>query len=357
MEPIALQNDIYIDPLTGLYNFFKFIECDFSKISKEKGSIIIFDMADFASINEKLGRRVGDLCLKNLADSIRFAISEINSAIPFRTNGDEFTLILPNVKYEHASILASIIESKYKELSLEKGYIKVKNHVLVLEYKNTINTIQDFYELLIRECNTKSDNKYKFSKENLFKNIIGGIINRLKDTLEYYNSAYTLALTDDISGLQNGRAVRLYLNKLVELCKTENDGFTILFIDGDNLKRYNKVSYCRGNEMIKDLSNIITSSIRKEDKVYRWLSGDEFLVILNESDSENSIKLAEAIRENVENGTASWVYPITVSIGIASYPKDSLKIEEVIDKAEKANYKAKTLGKNKVVRWADLVKV
>lgn len=355
MEPITLQKDIYIDPLTGLYNFFKFIESDFPKIAKEKGSIIIFDMADFASINEKLGRRAGDICLRNLADSIRFAISEINSALPFRTNGDEFTLILPNVKYEHAFILSSIIESKYKELTIENGCTKVKNHVLVLEYENTIKSIQEFYELLIRECNTKSDNKYKFSKENLFKNIIGGIIDRIKDTLEYYNSAYNLALTDDISGLQNGRAVRLYLNKLLEVCEAKGYGFTILFIDGDNLKRYNKISYCRGNEMIKDLSNIITSSIRKEDKVYRWLSGDEFLVILKECDREKSMELAEEIRVNVEYKTSKWVYPITVSIGMATYPVDSRKIEELIDKAEKANNKAKTLGKNKVVRWADLM--
>lgn len=355
MEPITLHNNIYSDPLTGLFNFFKFIEIDFSKISKEKGSIIIFDMADFASINENLGRVVGDICLKNLADSIRFAISEINSALPFRTNGDEFTLILPNVKYEHALILSSIIESKYRELTIDRGYTKVKIHVLVLEYKKTIKSIEDFYELLIRECNTKSDNKYKFSKENLFKNIIGGIINRIKDTLEYYNGAYNLALTDDVSGLQNGRAVRLYLDNLVEVCKTKDEGFTILFIDGDNLKRYNKISYCRGNEMIRDLSNIIRNSIRKEDKVYRWLSGDEFLVILKEIDRENSFKIAENIRENVENQTCNWVYPITVSIGMASYPKDSHKIEEVIDKAEKANNKAKTLGKNKVVKWVDLI--
>lgn len=355
MEPITLHNDIYIDPLTGLFNFFKFIENDFSRISKEKGSIIIFDMADFTSINENLGRVVGDIYLKNLADSIRFSISEINSALPFRTNGDEFTLILPNVKYEHALILASIIESKYKELTIDKGYTKVKIHVLVLGYEKTIKSIEEFYELLIRECNTKSDNKYKFSKDNLFKSIIGGIINRVKDTLEYYNSAYNLALTDDISGLQNGRAVRLYLENLIDICKNKSEGFTILFIDGDNLKRYNKISYCRGNEMIKDLSNIIINSVRKEDKVYRWLSGDEFLVILKESDSENSVKIAENIRENVENQTINWVYPITVSIGMASYPKDSYKIDEVIDKAEKANNKAKILGKNKVVRWVDLI--
>jgi diguanylate cyclase (GGDEF)-like protein len=136
--------------------------------------------------------------------------------------------------------------------------------------------------------------------------------------------------------------------------KSDKNGFSLLFIDGDDLKRYNKVSYETGNDMIKRLSGIIVETLRNEDKIFRWLSGDEFLIVLKETNEVKAIRIAERIRQAVEEQTKTWIYPVTISIGISSYPKDGCCITELIDKAEKANGFAKDAGKNRVFTWDNL---
>jgi diguanylate cyclase (GGDEF)-like protein len=191
----------------------------------------------------------------------------------------------------------------------------------------------------------------RFSEERLIENIVGNFTNRIQETLSLLNDAYSLALTDDISCLPNQRAAKMYLKSLIKDKEEMEKEFSILFIDGDNLKRYNTISYTKGNEMIKGLSSVIASSLRKKDKIFRWLTGDEFLVILDDVSSEDALRLADRIRSEVEDETKYWLYPITVSIGAASYPADGSNIEVILSKAEKSNIYAKNTGKNKVVKW------
>ncbi len=106
--------------------------------------------------------------------------------------------------------------------------------------------------------------------------------------LDSYLEAKGLALVDDISGLSNNRAGKIYLAGLIREYSQKSKGFCVMFIDCDNLKRYNQVSYESGNQMIRYLSQIMTNTIKDEDKVYRWLSGDEFIVIVNEIDKHDA---------------------------------------------------------------------
>jgi diguanylate cyclase (GGDEF)-like protein len=232
------------------------------------------------------------------------------------------------------------------------GFSNADIHTLVLVYSHKITSIDIFYKMLFN----KSLEEWKlgherFSEERLIESITGNFTNRIKETLSLLNDAYSLALTDDISCLPNQRAARLYLKNLIIEKEKVNRTFSVLFIDGDNLKRYNTLSYSRGNEMIKGLSGVITSSLRKNDKIFRWFTGDEFLVILDDVNSEDAEKLADRIRSSVEEMTKYWLYPITVSIGTASYPEDGSNIEVILNKAEQANIYAKNTGKNRVIRW------
>lgn len=77
--------------------------------------------------------------------------------------------------------------------------------------------------------------------------------------------------------------------------------------------------------MIEGLSKIISSSIRENDKVFRWLSGDEFLVILGDTELEEALNIAERVRYSVEQNTKDWKYPITISVGVANCPKMALQ--------------------------------
>jgi len=352
------EHSLYKDPITGRDNFFSFIQSDFKNIFGENGSVIIIDIAHFLNFNNKYGRSNGDLCLKCLSDSIYKALGDNKDAAVFRTHGDEFTIIFRDSAYSDTGNICDLIKEEYKIAQSSMGFNDVKLHTLILHYDSRINSMEEYYELLVKKSLDQSEEtEDKFAGERLLKHIIGGIIGRVRDTLSYYNNAYNIALADDVSGLGNHRAVKIFLDNLLEECKNSNSEFSVLFIDGDNLKRYNEVSYEAGNEMIRKLGSIITNSIRNEDKVYRWLSGDEFLVILKDTNEINSLKSANRIREAVENGTKDMIYPTTVSIGISCCPDDGLSTEEVVYKAEKANALAKNLGKNKVVRWNEDIKL
>lgn len=345
----VLENNIYKDPLTGLSNFFKLMESDVYENFGKNGTIIIFDFKNFENFNEKYGRDKGDLCLKNLTDSLKMALVNVDSYV-YRTDGDEFTVIIPHENFSNESEIILSVKEEYKK-RMKKQELNIADiSVLTLNYLERINSVEEFYNIVFRnsieQINAEGKN---CDKELLLMNIIGNFTRRIKETLAFYNDAFNLALTDDISGLSNQRAANLYLSKLIKKYEKSNKEFSLLFIDGDNLKRYNRISYQSGNDMIRELASIVSLAIRSNDKVFRWLTGDEFLVILDGANYENAMEVAERIRHTVEERTRNSVYPVTVSIGISNFPNDGTDIEKVIGEAEKANISAKNRGKNNIV--------
>jgi diguanylate cyclase (GGDEF)-like protein len=125
--------------------------------------------------------------------------------------------------------------------------------------------------------------------------------------------------------------------------------FSILMIDGDNIRAYNSVNYAAGDEMIRDMSAVIKEYVRPNDFVARWRTGDEFMVILPDTPADIAQKVGERIRLAVKEASKTWRFPITISIGIASFPTHGENIADLIDKAEAANKRAKDQGKDQVV--------
>lgn len=349
---MILKDNLYKDYLTGMWNFFGFIEADFKEVFGDNGAVLIIDIANFIKFNENYGRTNGDICLKELSNAIENVLEHEKKVSAFRTGGDEFTIMFPNTLNIEVERICDSIRVEFNNIMDNYDFYKIGLHTIILSYNSNISSIEDYYKLLLRNSNNQIDGtEDKFQGDRLLIHIIGGILSKVRDTLSHYNSAYELALTDDISGLKNHRAGSAYLLNLLEDYQYKRSEFSILFIDGDRLKRYNEISYEAGNGMIRKLSEIIKNSKRKSDKVYRWLSGDEFLVVLEDTDSDNAVKLADRIRKAVEEQTKDLVYPLTVSIGVASYPDDGSNIDDIISKSEKANALAKSLGKNRVVKW------
>ena len=120
-------------------------------------------------------------------------------------------------------------------------------------------------------------------------------------------------------------------------------------IDGDNIRAYNSINYAAGDEMIRDMSFVFKDNLRPTDFVARWRVGDEFIVILPDTAIEGAKIIGERFRLAVKEASRSWRFPVTISIGIASYPTHGDTIDALIDKVESANKRAKDQGKNQVV--------
>ncbi|MGE4273701.1 MAG: diguanylate cyclase [Desulfitobacterium sp.] len=160
------------------------------------------------------------------------------------------------------------------------------------------------------------------------------------------------ATKDFITGLNNSRSFDSYYNNCLRTSLEENGRFSILMFDIDYFKRVNDThGHLAGNIVLKEFGKIVLASCRDFDFVSR-VGGEEFSVILKQCSLAKTIEVAERIRKNVEdhdfvieNGK---IIHITVSIGVAVYPDTVNNVHEVAESADKALYKAKQSGRNRI---------
>jgi len=159
------------------------------------------------------------------------------------------------------------------------------------------------------------------------------------------------ARTDPLTTLFNRAQLFVTLEQEVSRTRRSDRGFCLLMIDLDGLKSINdNGGHMQGDEVLRSLGGVIRTSIRTVDSAYRY-GGDEFVVLLPETDIVGAFVVAEKIRGGAEEvGLAlSGPEPVTsVSIGLVSHPEDGLSSEELMTAADRAMYQAKRLGKNQI---------
>ena len=161
--------------------------------------------------------------------------------------------------------------------------------------------------------------------------------------------------TDDLTGLYNMRAFSSILQRAFKQSVRHAHPLSIVMVDSDNLKSVNDShGHEAGNRLLQHVVRCIRDELRGSDVMARF-GGDEFVILLPETEGRGAQEMAERIRKSVESsrfdirgGDAT----MTVSIGIASYPEDGGNLEVILDKADKAMYRAKQRGRNQVVVYA-----
>ncbi len=160
------------------------------------------------------------------------------------------------------------------------------------------------------------------------------------------------SLKDSLTGLYNRRFLDSYLEKYLSFA--DRKGFVVGFImiDIDNFKKVNDTyGHKNGDVVLKEVAHAIVSSVRASDVVIRY-GGEEFLVILPDVAEGKTAQVAEKIRRAVEMTSIQIegkVLHVTISCGVAEYPRHSRDPYQVIKFADIALYRAKKTGKNRVV--------
>ncbi|QLZ69058.1 hypothetical protein FOLKNPGA_01840 [Legionella sp. PC1000] len=170
---------------------------------------------------------------------------------------------------------------------------------------------------------------------------------KLRDVLK------TQSTQDSLTGVYNRRFFEEYLQK--EILKTKNHPFTfaLLLIDIDYFKKVNDTyGHLVGDQVLLEFAAKIRQICRQDDLISRW-GGEEFMIFLRIANMDAAKSKAEAIRESIEKFSVEInqekPISVTISIGIAFYPYDGKKIDDLISKADEALYQAKKMGRNKVV--------
>jgi diguanylate cyclase (GGDEF)-like protein len=162
--------------------------------------------------------------------------------------------------------------------------------------------------------------------------------------------------TDELTGLYNMRAFSAMLQRAFKQAVRYGHSMAVVMIDSDNLKQVNDAhGHDAGNRLLQHLVRCIREQLRGSDVVARF-GGDEFILLLPETNSKGAIEIAERIRRAVEVSrfdVRGGDTNVTISQGVASYPEDGGNLDIILDKADKAMYRAKQRGRNKVVAYLE----
>jgi diguanylate cyclase (GGDEF)-like protein len=172
--------------------------------------------------------------------------------------------------------------------------------------------------------------------------------------LKLYKDIETLAITDGLTGVYTRRYFLERFDEEIKRSRLHKNSLAFLMIDADHFKAVNdQHGHLTGDAVLKEVAHIIQEGVREIDIVGRF-GGEEFCVVLPDTDLEGSRVVAERIRRAAERKLIKAydnALHITLSIGIALYPSDGKLLEELMDKADWALYRAKSQGRNCVIAF------
>ena len=201
---------------------------------------------------------------------------------------------------------------------------------------NLLDNIQQNIEHIIRTFDIPEENKLEVIKQ----------INYMYSRTKY------LSYTDELTKLSNRRCFDNDFNKEYLRAQRYKNKLTLVMFDIDFFKRVNdSFGHPCGDFILREVANAALQTFRQTDTVYR-IGGEEFCVILTETDIDQSLIPLERFRKTIETLDLRYYdkdIHITVSIGACQYNSDMKSKEEFIEKTDSALYQAKNTGRNKTV--------
>lgn len=168
-----------------------------------------------------------------------------------------------------------------------------------------------------------------------------------------YAEVQQSAITDELTGVYNRRGLLELGRREIERARRYARDLSILMIDIDRFKDINDFySHAAGDQVLVELTRRWRNSLREVDLLGR-IGGDEFSILLPETDIESATQVAERLLEEINSrpfSTEKGQLEVTVSIGVAAVGKENSDLQEMLAKADSAMYSAKRSGRNKVMR-------
>lgn len=167
-----------------------------------------------------------------------------------------------------------------------------------------------------------------------------------------FEDAEREARRDSLTGLWNARAFHESVHSLAAQAELDKSCFTVLFLDVDHFKSVNdRHGHVTGSRLLVEIAGVLESATREGDVVGRY-GGDEFTVLLPEVDTPLAMNVAERIRATIANhrflASSGTPLPITVCVGVASFPRHARDAQAILDMADRAMYIGKGSIRNSV---------
>ncbi len=174
------------------------------------------------------------------------------------------------------------------------------------------------------------------------------------ENAKFHEETHQLAINDSLTGLNNRRYFDKVLPQEYERAHREGLPFSLMMIDVDNFKLFNDThGHHLGDRILATIGRVLRRTLRSIDFAFRY-GGEEFVVILPDTDLASAHKVAERIRQRVMAESRKLLRapgdrPVTVSVGISCFPRDAACSMTLLAMADQLLYQAKRAGRNRVL--------
>lgn len=158
----------------------------------------------------------------------------------------------------------------------------------------------------------------------------------------------TMAYTDSLTHIYNRLHFAHFLDVEIDKVKRYGGTFSIIFFDLDHFKMVNdNFGHLVGDEVLEQITNIVSKANRSADIFARY-GGEEFIILTPETDVSGALIHAERLRNDIDKFKFKTVGHVTSSFGVTEFISETDTLETLLDRADKALYLAKDLGRNRV---------
>jgi len=250
--------------------------------------------------------------------------------------------------------LISIFSTKIKTLIPHNGFVYENNEFNLNIRQGIVTKHSCTYALKVENMqlgNLKIMRRQRFENEEikLLESLLCSLIYPLKNAT-LLNQALKMAFTDPLTKTNNRMAFSDSLQREIKLSHRNSRHLSIIFFDIDYFKQINDTyGHECGDITLASVASIIKEAVRGSDIVYRY-GGEEFVILLSDTDIDGAKVMAERIRSKIESHTIAYgmdIIKLTASLGVSSL-RGNDTADSLIKRADKAMYLAKDQGRNQI---------
>ena len=300
-------------------------------------------------------------------------INDINTLIDYTLDflTNKFKLSNCTIKInqlQKTKIDNSYINTQYQEIqqTIETQITQMKSPIITKnltqdftfkEIKNKEQLPQNIIAIPLFQDKQLIGNIILYSEKNIDQKLefILWISNKIATILNRINTYHKIkhnSLTDALTGINNRINFETIIKNQINNSRQENQPTTVIMFDIDNFKAYNDTKgHAAGDTILKELGKLIIAQTPKQYTTCRY-GGEEFIILLPQTKNDAALVYAENLRTTIQKNLE-----ITISAGIATCLNSTIDSPTLIQEADKALYKAKNTGKNKICQRIILDKI
>jgi diguanylate cyclase (GGDEF)-like protein len=350
-ELIAAGDAVIVILKAGSLVMFVFFLARLVTAQAEREHELVTNRDDIEDLNEQLQQRLAEL------NAVSEITEVVHSSLDFETIGPRLLeIVVRVVDVSACSLLVLDKDSGETLFSVTTGGVPTANGAGGLSAEDAsfaCITLLDHPRMMVVFCAPGAEMDQMRSENRMMLQAVASELAVAVENSQLYKLTKHLAVTDELTGLANYRAMQARLETEFDRARRYRRPLSLLMLDADEFKRFNDThGHICGDRALAELGVLLRRTVRDVDLPARY-GGEEFAVILPETDAAGAFVAAEKIREAVSEHSFLSAFGardahVTVSIGLASFPVHGEDREELLRQADDALYQAKAHGRDRV---------